>query len=69
MKWYTIKDLEGKGKAEVTAMALMNWGNCSLENPPEGFGEFMVEVGDILGIVPTPENFMAYAKQFVGDAK
>jgi len=59
--WYTKEQIEVEtDKAVITAMALVNWGNCHAGNtPPEDFGEGMVIVGQKLGISPT---VMEYSK-------
>jgi hypothetical protein len=62
--WPTIEEIENEtSKAAITAMALTAWGNCHAGNkPPEHFGMMMVAVGKKLGISPTDENILRYAK-------
>lgn len=63
--WHTLESVKAEtNKAKLTAIALDSWANCMAGNkPPEWFGEMMVIIGERLGISPTAENVMAYAKR------
>lgn len=50
-------------KAMALADGLTGWGNCHAKAPiPRTFGNGMVKVGEVLGIIPTDENLMQYAR-------
>lgn len=51
-------------KRLLCAAALEGWGCCYLAMRPENFGIGMAAIGTRLGITPTPENLMEYAKKF-----
>jgi hypothetical protein len=64
--WYTIEDLQAVDDVrKVTAMASMMWGNAIMEKAPEYFGEWMRQAGEKMGILPTPENVSAKAKEII----
>ena len=50
-------------KKIACADALSGWSCSIMEKPPENFGKGMAAIGGILGIAPTLDNVMAYAKE------
>ncbi len=54
---------ENEKDGKVCADALCAWGNCSVSEPPQNFGDVMVDVGKRLGCTPTPNGLESWAKQ------
>ena len=53
--------LDTQDNATACAYGLQGWACCFISMPPEKFGEGMVAIGDLLGIIPLKENLMEYA--------
>ena len=54
-------------KERAMADGLTAWGLCMAgNNPPKGFGEAMIKIGKIVGVMATPENLMEVSKHFEG---
>jgi len=51
---------------ELCALALSIWGNCSIGNKAENFGEFMAYVDSRLGNA-TPDFLMSYSDDFINN--
>ena len=53
-----------ESKISLTADALTAWGNCSLDKPPENFGEVMAKVGMHLG-TESPKGLMELSDELL----
>lgn len=57
-----------RGKILACGDALSMWGIVMAgQRQPENFGRVMVTIGALLGIVPTPENFLRYSKEHLSE--
>ena len=53
---------EEEYKASICAEALRDWGNCMAgSKPPVMFGEGMVQVSKLLGVLADPNSLMEYS--------
>lgn len=63
---FTTENLESESDASLCADALTAWGNCHMGNkPPESFGRVLAKIGAKLGIAPTGDELMKWAKEHV----
>lgn len=67
-----IDELDEATPEEAVAMGLNHWA-CAMagaNNMPEDFGEFLVKVGKVSGVVPTtPDNLSKEAKKIIRKQK
>lgn len=65
--WNTLEEAQSTNdRGALISMALTSWAHCMAGNePPEYFGEMMVEIGRKLGIANTPDNISKLADEFI----
>jgi hypothetical protein len=68
-KWHDVF-ITGKpssqDKRTACAQGLAGWAGCMSGNkPPDNWGKGMVEIGQLLGIVPTADNLSKYADELL----
>lgn len=68
----TIDELDEATSEQAVAMGLNHWA-CAMagaDNMPEDFGEFLVKVGKVSGVVPTtPDNLSKESNKIIRKQK